>query len=83
MSGLLSRVLRLENRLAPPERVGPIFFQIDPADPARPDLLGFKAGMSAVGTVSVLRLPGESVKDLERRCRELHPACIVWFGIYA
>jgi len=83
MSGLISRVLRLEDRLAPPARVDPVFFLIDPVDPARPEFLGFKAAASTVGAVSVLRLPGESMDDVERRCKELHPACMVWFGIYA
>jgi hypothetical protein len=84
-----ARLQALEARFLPLPAIEPMFVKIRDssiAEPGQPepqpvtdaDLTGY-----ASGAVHVPRMPGESLADLQARCRQVAPTAIVWLARYA
>lgn len=89
MRNVDKRLQALEDRHLPPAPVRPMFIKIRDASIPEPgqseadpvtdaDLTGY-----AAGAVHVPRLPGETLADLQARCRQVAPTAIVWLARYA
>ena len=89
MSTIERRLLALEDRFLPPPLIPAFFVRVIDqtiAEPGQPDpqlvtdadLTGYSCG-----SVHVLRIAGESLDDLEARCKEAAPKGIFWLATYA
>lgn len=89
MSTIERRLQAMEERFLPPPVIPAFFVRVvdqSIAEPGQPepqfvtdaDITGYSCG-----SVHVLRFAGESLDDLEARCKEAAPKGIFWLATYA